>query len=153
MYARSQAYSRKLGNPKLDSNEKSGKKEKYESYIVDGWKRCRNYGLNPYSKIEPRKLTDRELNAILEKNYFFIKNSLTYMENIYSLLKGTGFVISLVDEYGTFLEVLGDEDLINSISKKIEIAKGVILDERKVGNTSVTTSLISEIPIMFRGNE
>lgn len=153
MYARSQVHTEKSDKPKLNFNEENSNRERLEQYIVDSWKRCRNYGLTPYSKAEPRKLDSKELNSLLDKNRCFIQISLSYMENIYSLVKGTGFVISIVDENGTILEVLGDEDSINSISNKIKIAKGIVLDEKEVGNTSVTTSLVSKKPIMFTGNE
>ena len=150
MHVNSEVYSGKLDKPR--SNTFSSKGE-YEKYIVDSWKRCRNYGLTPYSKIEARKLDGKELDSLLDKNHYFLQISLPYMENIYSIVKGSGFAIFIVDEKGTVLEVLGDKDLIDSIAAKIEIDKGVIFDERKVGNTPVTTSLISGIPIMFRGNE
>lgn len=153
MNIRSEVYSGKLDKPRANPHVNSSSTKEYEKYIVDSWRRCRNYGLTPYSNIEISKLDGEELESLLDKNRHFIEISLSYMENIYSLVKGTGFAISIVDEKGTILEVLGDKDLIDSISARIEMNKGVILDERKVGNTSVTTSLISEVPIMFRGNE
>lgn len=153
MYAGSHMYSETYNNPKTSSKEASVDRKEYEKYIVDSWKRCRKYGLTPYSRIEPKKLNAKELDSILEKNRRLIEIALPYMENVYSLVKGTDFLISLVDENGTFLKVLGDEEIINAISTKIEIAMGVVLDERKVGNTSVMTSLINKTPIMFTGNE
>mgnify|MGYP000256200240 CR=1 FL=1 len=153
MNVNSVMYSGKLDKPKANTYVNSDSKNEYDKHIVDSWRRCRNYGLTPYSNIEIRKLGGKELDSLLDRNRHLIEISLSYMENIYSLVKGTGFAISIVDEKGTILEVLGDKDLIDSISAKIEMHKGVILDERKVGNTSVSTSLISGVPIMFRGNE
>lgn len=153
MNIRSEVYSEELDKPRANPYVNSDSKNEYDKHIVDSWRRCRNYGLTPYSNIEIRKLGGKELDSLLDRNRHLIEISLPYMENIYSIVKGSGFAIFIVDEKGTVLEVLGDKDLIDSIAAKIEIDKGVIFDERKVGNTPVTTSLISGIPIMFRGNE
>jgi len=98
MNVNSVMYSGKLDKPKANTYENSDSKEEYEKYIVDSWQRCRNYGLTPYGKIEIRKLSGKELDSLLDENHHFIHISSSYMENIYSLVKGTGFVIFIADE-------------------------------------------------------
>ncbi len=127
--------------------------KKQEKYVKDGWIRCRNYGLTSYDCINTFKVTGKELDEILEKNGELIKSAKPFMENLYELVKGTGFVVVLADVNFCVLEVIGDQESLSFLETKTDIQKGTIWDERHVGNTAISTSVIEEKPIQMSGSE
>lgn len=127
--------------------------KRQKKHVIDAWKRCQDYGLMPYDKTKTPKLTDEELENILKENEKLIQASKPFIENLYSLIKGTGFVVILTDEKGCLLEVLGDDEPLRILADRIDVEKGAVWDERYVGNTAITTSIIEGKPIQISGKE
>lgn len=128
-------------------------KENPKKHVLDGWARCREYGLAPYDYVYANKLTGIELENVLLENRELIQAARPFMENLYSLVKGTGFAVILADKNGCLLEIIGDEEPLNILIKKINIAKGILWEERTLGNTAITTSIMEKKPIQLSGSE
>ncbi|NMA86204.1 MAG: sigma 54-interacting transcriptional regulator, partial [Tissierellia bacterium] len=150
MYAEKEVYSKEQF--KIPFNLKN-LEENQKQHIIYAWERCKKYGLKPYDNIITFRYTGQELEKVLEDSKNLIESSKPFMENLYSLVKDTGFVIILTNEKGCLLEIIGDSEPLKQLSKKLDTNKGAVWDEKYVGNTAITTSIIEGEPTQLSGNE
>ena len=118
--------------------------------LLDSWKRCRMLDVDPKHLPENRVLTGPELNTLLTKNKQFIEVSRPFMENLYSFLEGSGFLVSLFDRDAFILEVVGDLQE-NEIVRSAHGYVGACWNEAYAGNNAAGTVIIYRKPIQFLG--
>ncbi|NMA87140.1 MAG: hypothetical protein GX968_07440, partial [Tissierellia bacterium] len=150
MYAKKEEYLE--GKFKIPFNLKNLEKNQ-KQHVKFAWERCKRYGLKPYDNIITFKYTGQELEKVLEDSKNLIESSKHFMENLYSLVKGTGFVIILTNEKGCLLEVIGDTKPLEELSRKLGTSIGTVWDEKYVGNTAITTSIIEGEPTQLSSGE
>ncbi|MFZ7103421.1 MAG: sigma-54-dependent Fis family transcriptional regulator [Peptococcaceae bacterium] len=120
---------------------------KNKPYILNGWKRCISLGVNPYQGKCPMVLKGEKLNELLRENQELISFAKPFMEDLYSFVKGSGFVVVLADKKARVLEVLGDAEILSDSAQQLNFIKGALWDEQYVGNTAINTSLTEDKPV------
>lgn len=115
--------------------------------IVDSWIRSKKAGVSYENNrilplIEKDEWKDR-----IRKNRMLIQSAHPVMQDIFHLVKGSGYRISLVDPDGYFLEVLADQKA-EAESIQIGAAAGVKWKEEYVGTTGLTIALNTRMPIV-----
>ena len=79
--------------------------------IMASWQRCRARNLNPEGLITSR-LSEQEIKNRREQNRALIKVAKPFLAKLYQLVKGSGFVVILLDKEACILELLGDQDIL-----------------------------------------
>lgn len=104
--------------------------------------RSQKYGIE-HDMLFPRKVISGEkLQEVLAKNRVLIDTSTPLINNLYEVVKGSGFVIMLVDGNGCILILLGDDETMKDASA-LNIIQGAYMAENSVG-TNATGIAIQE---------
>ena len=104
-------------------------------------------------RLFPRKiLRGRELEILLDNNQYLIETSLPFIKNLYTLVKGSGFVITLTDSEGCILELTGDTDTMRDASL-FEMIPGAYMNEESVGTNAMALAIEEDRPIQLTAQE
>lgn len=132
-------------------------KEKSHTYsvrpeILDSWVRCDQAQVNPLDERVHHQLDNASLQVMLRKNRELITIAKPFMDNLYQIVAGSGFVVALTDVRGYIMEILGDEDtLTNPIT--VSFFQGASWSEEEAGTNAIGTALYAQKPIQVSGSE
>lgn len=121
--------------------------------IFASWMRCKTMGVNPFEVKSRRIYAGEELINKLQAKKHLIDTIKPYMENIYKIVEGSGFIVFLTDEEATVLYVLGDENVLREYKNGSNFCVGASWIERYIGTTSVGMVLKEGKPIQITGSE
>lgn len=122
------------------------------SEILDSWMRCRQAKVNPTDNRIHHQLEHTGLQVMLRQNQTLIKIAKPFMENLYRIVAGTGFVVVLTDVRGYIMEILGDKNaLLNPIT--VSFFQGASWSEEEAGTNAIGTALVIKKPIQVSGSE
>ncbi|MGO9019840.1 MAG: sigma-54-dependent Fis family transcriptional regulator [Syntrophobacteraceae bacterium] len=120
--------------------------------IVDSWERCRSKGVDPYLTRVPLVLDGERLQALLERNEELIDISRPFMEHLFGFVKGSTFIVALSDANGFLIELVGDDEILESV-KQGNFVRGACWSEEVAGSNGVGTVLELGKPLQICGCE
>ncbi|MDI6600603.1 MAG: sigma 54-interacting transcriptional regulator [Thermoanaerobacteraceae bacterium] len=121
--------------------------------IKRGWQRCFGRGVD-YNDGRCRVfLSDDEIEERLKANYDLFKFAKPFMESLFEVVKGSGYVVALADKDLYVLDIVGDECVINESSNRLNFVKGACWSEEVVGNTAISTAILEGTPIQIENYE
>ncbi len=120
--------------------------------IIHSWKRCRDFGVDPYLRQVPEGIRGKPLEDLLHQNEEFIATSIPYLENLYNHVKGSGFSVVLFDKEGFIIHMIGDEDLMTRHARDNYIV-GTCWAENVVGTNGCGTALTENRPVQIFASE
>lgn len=118
--------------------------------VVQSWKRCRDAELSPYLTVT-NKVDGEVLQKLLERNAELIATAKPLIDSLYQFLAASGFVVSLCDQDGILLYIVGDDEAISAAHGNMVV--GANWSEACVGGNSVGTPLLLDQPVQYRGFE
>ncbi|MEJ5375446.1 MAG: sigma-54-dependent Fis family transcriptional regulator [bacterium] len=119
--------------------------------IVESWKRCKfHYGLDPYARPKPVKLSSQELLQRRQENGILLGAAKPFLEVLSSSVRGSGFIITLADKDGYVLEVSGDEEIME-MARANNYLPGCKRSEDEVGTNAIGLSLLLRRPVQITG--
>lgn len=116
--------------------------------IKKSWLRSKGHQVDPFQRTGAKKLPDQSLQLILHEKKELIRISLPLMESLYSLVRGSGFLVVLCDEKGNLLKVIGDPEPLKN-AEKIQFVSGANWSEETVGTNAIGTAIIEQRPIQI----
>lgn len=120
--------------------------------IEQSHSRSEKYGIE-HDMLFPRKVvTPDELSKILKNNEVLIRTTSPLMHDIYGIVKGSGFVLMLVDGNGCILELLGDEDTLKDATA-LNIVVGAYMAENSVGTNAIGIAIQEDKPVQVTAQE
>lgn len=119
--------------------------------IYESWIRSKGYNVNPYLT-KTAILKENELNVRINRNLKLMEIVRPYIENLYSIVKNSGYYILFSDNEGYILDILGDKDIIETGRKSMLIV-GANRNERFAGSNAVGTCLALNCPVQMVGEE
>lgn len=125
--------------------------KKVRKIIYESWLRCFKMGVdrkNGTGKI----ISTQQMEKHLFDNRELITVSKPIMQNIYSIVAGSGFSIILTNNEGCLLEVIGDKEIMEK-ANELNFIKGAIWTEEAVGTNAIGTCLYLNSPIQTIGEE
>ncbi|MGI6748815.1 MAG: sigma-54-dependent Fis family transcriptional regulator [Anaerovoracaceae bacterium] len=131
--------------------------KQYDSYqlrqvIKESWLRCKSYGLDPYCP-KVFSLTQSELKALKHGPFqTILETAYPFMEQLYEIVRGSGFVVMLCNHEGFLLELVGDQDVIED-AQNITLSCGVNWSEQYMGTTAIGVCIETGKPIQIVGSE
>ncbi len=124
----------------------SGTKNIVRNEILRSWLRCRDSYIDPHtgynSTIMPYDHFKERYNDASE----LINVSMPFMRALYSSVKGSGFIVMLVDKDGVILELLGDMGM-RRYAESLDAVPGSSCDESMIGTTAPGICLKEKIPV------
>ena len=120
--------------------------------ISRSWLKCREIGLNPFSKNSPPTLSKGKLLNLLKNNRHLIEISKPVMDMIEISVKGTGFIITLTQEHGYVLVVRGDRDIMK-MARENYYLPGCLRTNEHAGTNAIGLCLTECKPIQLTGAE
>ena len=122
------------------------------SELEASWRRCKAAGVDPLAGRSTLVLGSAAFAALAERKQDLIRVSKPFMENLYSLVAGSSFVVLLFDEQGYLLEAVGDQYRILA-SQDLNLNKGALWAEGEVGTNGAGTPLVLGRPFQVSGAE
>ena len=120
--------------------------------ILDSWVRCRQAKVNPNDEAIHHRLETASLQVMLRKNKDLITIAKPFMDNLYQIVAGSGFVVALTDVRGYVMEIFGDKDtLTNPMTESF--FQGASWSEAEAGTNAIGTTLVTGKPIQVSGSE
>lgn len=119
--------------------------------VAESWKRCKNIGVD-YRTGCGAIIQGKKMDYIIEKNKELIRIAKPIMENLHSLVLGSGFVLVLTDDEGYILEAIGEENIKEKCSQ-INFQPGALWSEDAVGTNAIGTCLKIDRPLQVIGPE
>jgi len=120
--------------------------------ILESWIRSRSYLVDPYNS-KTALLPPDDLKKRIEDNKFLIEITRPYMEKLYSVVRGSGFYLLLVDKDGYILDLIGDQDIIERGRSYSKLVIGANRSEQYAGTNAIGTGLVLKKPFQMWGGE
>nr|WP_044895326.1 sigma-54-dependent Fis family transcriptional regulator [Bacillus alveayuensis] len=116
--------------------------EKLSPIVKDSWIRSKKWRVNPFQPYGQVKKID------LERYKTLIDWSVPLMEGLYSIVKGSGFLVMLCNEKGQLLKSIGDPDT-QSMANQIAFVEGADWSEQVIGTNAIGTSIVINQPVQI----
>ncbi|MGO9138592.1 MAG: sigma-54-dependent Fis family transcriptional regulator [Syntrophales bacterium] len=113
--------------------------------IYESWRRSKKWKVNPNLTVAPIILEDQKLSRRMKKYGNLLSISRPIMEDIYSLVIGGGFIVSLSDPEGILLEIVGDK-VAQEKAQVVNFVPGASWAESMVGTNGMGTPLYLDKP-------
>ncbi|HDQ06102.1 MAG TPA: PAS domain-containing protein [Candidatus Bathyarchaeota archaeon] len=114
--------------------------------VYRSWQRSKQHGIDPYMH-EIALVLDRDsLARRLRDNSAFIELCTSFMDNLYSLVKGSRFIVALFDSDGFLLRIIGDENILHDLTVG-RFVPGSCWQEKFMGTNAVGVILHTGKPI------
>lgn len=117
--------------------------------IIDSWQRCRDRNQD-FFNAKPHRLSEEEIQKRNVANWKLIKVAKPFLEELYRFVKGSGFVVILLDRDACILEVMGDQDILERYGN---FRVGEIWDEETKGTNAMGIVKIEKTPLQVYATE
>ena len=121
----------------------------FNKKIEQSWCRCRQAEVDPIGGVCEEFLTSREVDRKSEKFTVLAK---PIMDTLYHCVKGSGFVIVLIDRDGYILNTVGGLKELRQ-ADKLRFGPGANWGEEFVGTNAIGTALALGHPVQITGPE
>ena len=120
--------------------------------VLRSWVRCREIGLDPFSKSSPPVLSSSGLNALLRRNKMFTEISKPVIDMIEISVRDTGFIVTLTEKEGHVLLVRGDREIVEMAEQNLYLP-GCLRTIEHAGTNAIGVCLTEGKPIQLTGAE
>ncbi len=119
--------------------------------VLDSWHRCRQSEIDPRGGIgDP--IPEDSVAERREQHRQLIEGAGPQMRAMYSTVRGSGFVVNLIDTDGYILEMVGDPEIIDN-AQALNFEVGANWSEREVGTNAISLALDNREPVQVAGAE
>jgi len=125
--------------------------ERVQPTIAKSWKRCRQYGVDPWSG-RGKHIEGNDFKRILIQHQSLLDIAIPIMQSVYEIVKKSHFLLVLTDEQGTILKTIGDNS-IQKRSQELVFSEGTSWNTLEVGSNAIGIALDNNMPIQIRGAE
>lgn len=129
-----------------------GKVESVVDPIIErSWKRCKKNKVDykaGYGKLGGKNTIE----GLMKKNKELLRIARPIMENLNSLVLGTGFILVLTDNQGYIIETIG-EVIVKEEANLLNFCIGSLWTEEEVGTNAIGTCIKENKPIQVIGAE
>ena len=117
-------------------------------FIYESWRRSKAWQIPPF-EVKDKRLSKKELEHALDRSKKLIHVAHSYLQHLYSFVKGTNFVLALTDAEGYVLDIVGDDNMIQARTKKSGLTIGCCRSEQYAGTNGIGTCLAVGKPIQI----
>ncbi|MDR1572014.1 MAG: sigma-54-dependent Fis family transcriptional regulator [Clostridiales Family XIII bacterium] len=120
--------------------------------IYASWQRSRDSGVDPLHA-KALILNADDIARRIDESKSMIGTVRSYMDRLYSIVKGSGFYLMLCDREGVILDMTGDEDIISEACESSNLVVGANRSEGFAGTNAIGACLALDSPIQVWGDE
>ena len=80
--------------------------------VKQSWKRCRELGLDPFSRMGPQVMKGADFKKLYQANELLVQAAASTLKIIEVSVRDTGYIITLADKAGYVLAVTGGHDIL-----------------------------------------
>jgi len=117
--------------------------------FLRSWQRCLAKNLNPERPIA-MTLPDPQIRINLQRRQRLIEVAKPFLENLYQLVQGSGFVVVLLDEECCILALMGDKEILE---RDYHFRVGEFWDEGTKGTNAMGLVMIEQKPLQVYATE
>jgi transcriptional regulator of acetoin/glycerol metabolism len=117
--------------------------------IAQSWRRCRLAEVDPVKGVCETFIPTQELEQRSEKLVMWAQ---PIMDTLYHCVKGSEFVIVLIDQKGYILKIVGGLKELRQAGR-LRFGPGANWKEESVGTNGIGTALALEVPVQVTGTE
>lgn len=118
--------------------------------ILDSWRRCREKGLDPMGIAVSSRVSDQELAKRRLKHQNLINVAQPFLRKLYEVVKGSGFVVVLLDKEACIMDLVGDQEFL---SKHSCFVVGEYWDDDLKGTNAMGMVKVEKKPLQVLANE
>ncbi len=123
-----------------------------DNIIRQSHTRSKDYGVEPDMLFPKMILKESELANLLENKKELITVALPFLQNLYTLLSGSGFVVMLTDGKGCILQILGDDETLRDAAV-LNMIPGAFMAEESIGTNAMSLAITEGSPIQLTAQE
>ena len=127
-------------------------KKNIEEIIRHSHKRSREFGVDKHVKQPVRILNEEEFMQRLHDQRPLLEVAKPVMDELYEMVKGSGFIIILSDKEGCILRIIGDPEPIETASL-YKMIPGAFMDEQNSGTNAMGTAITEDAPVKVTAND
>lgn len=120
--------------------------EKLSPIVKDSWIRSKEMNVDPFQRYGQMKKIE------IDHYKPLIECSVPFMEGLYSIVKGSGFLVILCNEKGQLLKSIGDADTLK-MAADIQFVEGADWSEQAMGTNAIGTSIVINQPVQIYAEE
>ncbi|MDL2226222.1 sigma 54-interacting transcriptional regulator [Deltaproteobacteria bacterium OttesenSCG-928-M10] len=120
--------------------------------ILESWRRSYEYGL-PFDKATKTVIPPEEVQRRVAERQDLCNVAWPVMEELHDFTTGSGFILTLTDEEGYVLKILGDDEIASWAAEENNMVEGCNRCERQVGTNGIGTALAIGKPIQVFAGE
>ena len=120
--------------------------------VAKSWLRCKEAGLNSTLSEPIPVLPENKVREKIEANSEILRIVYPYMESLYHIMMGSGFVIEYVDKDGYILKSIGDSNAME-VCKKTNSIPGANRLESATGTSAIALAFETKNPTQIAGAE
>lgn len=120
--------------------------------IIKSHDRSKAFGINTAQTFSSKILQDEALENVLQENKLLIALSEPIINNLYNFVKGSGFFGILTDARGCILNIMGDENVLET-AFNLDMVPGAYMSEQHIGTNAMGTALWEKKPVQISGEE
>jgi len=128
------------------------KKKLHEDIINNSHNRSKHFGIEKDNPSLSHVMPGEEFIHLLHESADFIEIAEQVIDELYSQVRGTGFIIILTNKEGCILKILGDPDPLEKATQ-LNIIPGAYVDERSKGTNAMGTALSEDAPVQISAKE
>ncbi|MEI3613939.1 sigma-54-dependent Fis family transcriptional regulator [Pseudogracilibacillus sp. SO30301A] len=121
------------------------------SEVLESWKRCQNYGVDPLQKQAPVMISEDKLMEEINQSTLY-DVSKPVIEDLYKQIIGTNHLITLGDNEGKIIYLKGDYQTLDQ-AQQMNFVIGADWSEKAAGSNAIGTSIAAEMPIQILSSE
>ncbi|MGM0397004.1 MAG: sigma-54-dependent Fis family transcriptional regulator [Bacillota bacterium] len=125
---------------------------KDRDFIIRSNKRSKVFGITSDQKKSKRILSEKELNDVIGRNHTLIFVSEPFINQLYSIVKESEFLVILTDREGCILNITGNEEMLQK-AHDTWLVPGASMNERHVGTNGMGTALKEGYALQVTGKE
>jgi len=120
--------------------------------ILQSHDRSKAFGIQTRQTFSSKILKEEALEKVLQKNKLLIALSEPIINNLYNFVKGSGFFGILTDANGCILNIMGDENVLET-AFNLDMVPGAYMSEQHIGTNAMGTALWEKKPVQISGDE
>lgn len=121
--------------------------------IFESWKHSQKLGVDPMSHADT-KVSDEKLKELYAANSNFIAVAYPYLSSLFNNMRGTNYMLQLIDKNACVLKTIYDDELIGRLAHNLSRhSEGYLVSEDVIGTNSSGLALTLQKPIQVIGPE
>lgn len=127
-------------------------KDEMKAFVTKSKKKCESLGLGKDLLYSKKIIEGQELEKHLENNRELIIAAIPFIDQLYKFVKGSNFFTILTDADGCILNVIGDEEILDT-AFKFKMIPGAYMNDENIGTNAMGIVINECKPVQIMGQD